>query len=123
MCRTVVALLLSISTLDFAWGQGTPLVNPIFGSTNSTYKRHYAPTGKPCLTISADARPQVVNKDMIDHWVIVANECSQRIKVQICYYHTQACIVVDAPPYGRKDTVLGVYPKLRDFRYEYKEQF
>jgi hypothetical protein len=120
--------LLSFVIFAFAVSAATcqtagPLSDSILGSTNEAYKRHYAPTGKPCLTLAGSAKPQVVNKDMIDHWVTVLNECAQRIKVQVCYFHTESCITVEAPPYGRKDGLLGVYPKLRDFRYDYKEQF
>lgn len=125
MLRAVIlglVVLLSIGGLACAQSAG-PLSRPMFGSTNETYKRHYGPAGKACLTLSGSSRAQIINKDMYDHWISAANDCAQRIKVQVCYYHTQDCIMVDVPPYGRQDVVLGVYPKLREFRYEYKEQF
>jgi hypothetical protein len=30
---------------------------------------------------------------------------------------------MDVPPWGRRDSVLGIYPALKDFRYDAKEQF
>jgi len=47
----------------------------------------------------------------------------QNIKVQVCYYKTQDCIAVNVPPWGRQDSVLGIYPALTDFRFDAKEQF
>jgi hypothetical protein len=32
-------------------------------------------------------------------------------------------VTVDVPPLDRKDTALGIFPALRDFRYEHTEQF
>jgi hypothetical protein len=90
---------------------------------NDTNKRHNGPTGKPCLSVSGSAKPQVINKELFDHWISAVNACGQRIKVDVCYYKTQNCILMDVPPYGRKDDVLGVFPKQLDFRYEYKEKF
>jgi hypothetical protein len=33
------------------------------------------------------------------------------------------CIVIDVPSHERKKAVLGVFPYLRNFHYEYKERF
>jgi hypothetical protein len=30
---------------------------------------------------------------------------------------------MDVPPWDRKDSVLGIYPALRDFKFDAKEQF
>jgi len=35
----------------------------------------------------------------------------------------QSCVPLEVPAYGRKDALLGIYPALQDFRYEYVEQF
>jgi hypothetical protein len=125
MLRAVLVVsIASISMMDLAESQSLgPPSRPMFGSTNDTYRRHLGPAGNPCIAVSGYSKDQVVNHEMIDHWITVKNDCSQLIKVRVCYYQSQACIMVDVPPYGRKDTVLGVYPKLREFRYEYKENF
>lgn len=119
-----------LGLLGFVWlvgsaaGQsGIPLSNPAFGSTNDTYKRHYAPTGKPCLTLSGHATAQIVNKQMFDDRIDATNDCVQQIKVQACYYHTDHCIVLEVPPYGHTEGMLGIRPDNPGFRFEYKEQF
>jgi|ERR1700678_4389670 hypothetical protein len=100
-----------------------PTSGTLSATPNDTNKRHNGPTGKPCLSLSGSAKPQVVNKEIFDHWVSAANSCGQHIKVNVCYYKSQNCIMMDVPPYERKDVVLGVFPKLQDFRFEFKEQF
>ena len=82
-----------------------------------------APTGKPCLTIQGYAKPQTINPHIFEHWVGVANGCGQDIKLRVCYFGSQDCIPLDVPPWGRKDSVLGIYPALPDFRFEAREQF
>jgi hypothetical protein len=86
-------------------------------------RRHMSPTGKPCLSFSSSAKAQTLNKNIYEHWVGAANSCGQHIKVRVCYYKTQDCMTMDVPPFGRKDSVLGIYPALQNFRYEAKEQF
>jgi hypothetical protein len=95
----------------------------IFPAPNDMKKRHMSPTGKPCLTLEAYSKTQVINKDIYEHWVGATNSCGQHIKVKVCYYETEDCIVMDVPPYDRQDSVLGIYPALKDFRYDAKEQF
>ena len=86
-------------------------------------RHHMGPTGKPCLSLSSSAKAQTVNKNIYEHWVGAANSCGQHIKVQICYYKSNDCITMDVPAFGRKDSVLGIFPALQNFRYEAKEQF
>jgi hypothetical protein len=92
-------------------------------SHNDLCKRHMDATGKPCIKIDPSSKPQTINPHIFEHWVAVTNGCGQAIKVRICYYKTQQCIVADTPPWGRRDVVLGIFPSLRDFRYDYTEQF
>ncbi len=120
-CLALVILLGSASSIS---SQTRTLSGPeMVGSAAASAKRHYRPTGEPCLTLSGYAKAQLVNKEMFDHWITVKNDCLQRIKVQVCYFGSQDCIMLDAPPYGENIGLLGVYPKLKDFRYDYKEQF
>lgn len=79
--------------------------------------------GKPCLNIEAASRSHVVNPDVYDNIVSIQNQCSQIIKVQICYYGSASCIDVEVLGQQRKDTVLGVRPNSQYFRYSYKEKF
>ena len=81
------------------------------------------PLGKPCLTIEGYAKPELANKNVYQHLIKAANTCGQNIKVRVCYYKTEDCITMDVPAFGRKDSVLGIYPALKDFRYDAKEQF
>jgi hypothetical protein len=109
---------------DLAIAQsGAPSAGSIFGGPSDIAKRHLTTTGKPCLTFTAEARPQLVNRDIFDHWIAAVNGCPLRIKVNVCYYRSLHCVLMDLPPYDRKETVLGFFPKQKDFRYEYKEQF
>jgi hypothetical protein len=108
---------------DPAGAQGTASSGMGIASPNETNRRHFGPTGKPCLSLTGSSKPQLVNHDMIDHSVSITNSCPQRLKVNVCYYRTQECILIDVPPYERKEALLGVFPKLLDFRFDYKEQF
>jgi hypothetical protein len=114
---------LSILVGDAVHAQNGLSTSGIFGDPNNLAKRHNGPTGKPCITIEGSAKPQTINPNIFEHWVSAANSCGQHIKVNICYFQTQHCVMVDVPPWDRKDTVLGIFPALRDFRYDYTEQF
>jgi hypothetical protein len=102
---------------------GPPPGSSLFPSKSDLCKQHMGPTSKPCIKIDSSAKPQVINHHIFEHLVSVTNSCGQHIKVKICYHNSQSCIMVDAPPWGREDKVLGIFPALRDFRYDYTEQF
>jgi hypothetical protein len=55
--------------------------------------------------------------------IIAQNDCSQRIKMQVCYYQSQHCVAMDVPPYGRQNLVLGIMPSMSGFRFEFRELF
>lgn len=97
-----------------------PILN---GSQITGAQMHYGPTGKPCLTVQGYAHQQTINPNIFDHMIDASNDCSQLIKVQVCYYQTQQCIPIDVPPYGRKEVVLGIMPAMKQFRFEYREKF
>jgi hypothetical protein len=90
---------------------------------NAALTVHRNPFGKPCLSIEAASRSEVVNPHVYNHVVSVYNTCSSLIKVRLCYYHSDQCIDVEVSGGQRKDTVLGIYPHIRYFRYSYKEKF
>jgi hypothetical protein len=109
---------------DLASGQTlVPSSGGLLPSPNDAGRRHLAPTGLPCLKLEGYTKAEIINPHIYEHWVSAANNCGQNIKLQICYYKTQDCIAVNVPPWGRKDSVLGIYPALKDFRYDAKEQF
>jgi hypothetical protein len=129
LCQlTICAAILGAIALRFGVesvsAQGMPSsAGSIFPSPNDTLRHHMGPTGKPCLTIGTHVQPQTLNPHIVEHWVGASNSCGKNIKVQVCYYGSQDCITMDVPPYGRQDSVLGIYPALADFRIETKEQF
>jgi hypothetical protein len=96
---------------------GTPPVPDIHA------KYHMGPLGKPCLTIAGYAKPETVNKNIYQHWISAANNCGQIVRVRICYFETEDCIVMSVPPWDRKESVLGIFPALKRFKFEAKEQF
>jgi hypothetical protein len=129
-CQGIVRTeLIAIFVFLSCWRHATaaetiaPAPGTIFVSPNDVNKRHIGPTGKPCLSLAGSAKPQIVNREIFDHMVSIANSCPQRINVHVCYYGTQHCVTEDVAPYERKETVLGVFPKLQYFRFEYKEKF
>lgn len=97
-----------------------PILN---GTQNARVKLHLGPTGKPCLTVQGYAKPQIVNPNIFTHMIIASNDCSQSIKMKVCYYQSQQCIPLTVPEYGRNEVVLGIMPAMTQFRFEYQEQF
>lgn len=109
-----------------------------FSSSNSSFgvKVHLDPVGKPCVKVSAYSHQQTNYRKIFDptltpqnssnifeHFISAQNHCSQPVKLKVCYYGSQSCVAVDVPGYGRQEALLGVYPALPDFRYQYVEQF
>jgi hypothetical protein len=88
------------------------------GSQNSAARIHPGPYGKPCVSVSGYAQQQVINNNLFDHMITASNDCSQPIKIQVCYYQSQHCTSIDVPPYGRKEAILGIMPAMKDFRFE-----
>jgi hypothetical protein len=86
-------------------------------------QRHVGPTGLPCISVTGYARAQVINPKIYEHILSISNACSQPIKLQACYYKSQSCLDVQLAAYGRKEVVIGIYPSMREFRYEYRERF
>lgn len=95
-----------------------PMLNGSHGA-----RVHLGPTGKPCLTVLGDAKPQTINPRIFTHMVIASNDCSMPIKIQVCYYESHECVQLDISGYGRKEVVLGIMPAMNSFRFEYREKF
>jgi hypothetical protein len=86
-------------------------------------RRHWGPTGSPCLAIQGYTKAEVVNKDIYQHWIKAINSCGQAIKVRICYYKSDHCIDMDVPAFEKKESVLGIFPALKRFQFDVKEKF
>jgi hypothetical protein len=105
-------------------GVPAPVAPPTFGaSRGNEILRHRGPTGRPCLTVGGFARPHTINSKLYDHVIAVNNSCAQRITMRICYYNSQDCIPMEIPGGERKEAVLGTLPSIKDFRFEYRENF
>jgi hypothetical protein len=114
----------SAATVGSSNGMRPPAQLPLLSSTPSAgVKLHLGPTGKPCLTVFGSAKPQVINPNIFEHIIMASNECSQTIKIKVCYYQSTQCIPLDVPAYGRKEVVLGIMPAMNQFRFEFREQF
>ena len=125
MLRTwLIGFVAVASSSGIAFGQD--LSQPsgrISVALNDLNRLHLSPTGKPCLTVTKYAKAQIINPKILEHWVVATNACGQRIKLKVCYFGTQDCVVIDVPPFGEKGTVIGIFPSLKYFQIETKEQF
>jgi hypothetical protein len=105
-------------------GARPPAQLPLLGGTQTLgVKVHLGPTGKPCLKVQGYVKAQTINPNIFNHLILVSNDCSQPIKMQVCYYQSQHCAPVEVPGYGRREATLGIMPAMKEFRFEYREQF
>jgi hypothetical protein len=111
------------SAVGTTGGLKAPTSVPRFYGSNPSLRYHQQATGKPCLSVVGSARKQTINPDIYDHVIGIANDCSQPIEVEVCYYKTRDCVTIKVPAYGRKEAMLGIMPRMQEFRFEYKEQF
>ena len=107
----------------FSLALAGPLLAQGFTESDSVERKHRDFAGKPCLETSGVSRPLASNPRILDHAVSFENHCFDRIKVKVCYYHTDDCTDVDVPGNSRKEQIIGVFPAIQQFRYEVKEQF
>jgi hypothetical protein len=114
----IVAFVFLIVLGGHALGQSV-----ILPTQDDLSRRHLGPTGSPCLTIEGHAKVEIVNKDIYQHLIKISNSCGQAIKVQICYYKSDHCIDVDVPAWGKREAVLGIFPALKQFKFNAKEKF
>jgi hypothetical protein len=104
-------------------GVRPPAIGPAVTGSENQARRHLDPMGKPCVVVNGISRPLTTNPKVFNHVIVATNGCGQVIKLQVCYYKSQSCMPVQLAGYSRKEAVLGVFPSLKDFRYEYREQF
>jgi len=101
---------------------GRPSVTPMLSDSDRNKLIRKDSLGRPCLDIKAEARAQPATPNVFDHIVSVNNRCLQQIKVKLCYYKSDRCFLVTLAANARKETILGTFPSMRYFRYEYQEQ-
>jgi hypothetical protein len=94
-----------------------------FTDSDVVQGRHRDFTGKPCLETTAGSKPLLSDPHVFSHIVTVENHCPQLIKARICYHGMDSCTDVDLPGGSRKEQVIGIFPAMREFRYDVKEQF
>jgi hypothetical protein len=124
MIRTLpIAAVILLLLAKLASGQ-TLMPSPSSNLAGAVGGRHHTTfTGQSCLTFYAYPKILASNKDIYEHWIKATNACPQNIKVKICYYDTDDCIMITVPPLDQKRTILGIYPALKSFRYTATEQF
>lgn len=106
------------------WGLGRPNQLPLIsGSQDMAAQVHLDPVGKPCLTVYGYAKQQVINPNIYEHTIYASSNCARPIKLRVCYYHSQQCAPMVVPGYERRETILGIMPQMKEFRFEYWEQF
>ena len=86
-------------------------------------RRHLNPLGQPCVQIGAYSRPQTNNPNIYDHLITTSNSCGSKVGIKACYYKSTRCIDINVLPYSRKESILGIFPSMKDFRYEFTEVF
>jgi hypothetical protein len=101
---------------------GRSSVTPMLSDSDRNKLIRKDSLGRPCLDIKAEARAQPATPNVFDHIVRVNNRCLQQIKVKLCYYKSDRCFLVTLFANERKETILGTFPSMRYFRYEYQEQ-
>lgn len=105
---------------------GAMAQNPASGlepSNDFAAKKHVGPTGKPCITMFGDSRPQTINPQIFDNVIVATNACGRPIRAKVCYYHSDHCVMIDVAAYSRTAAMLGIMPAMQGFRFEFSELF
>ncbi|QQO13553.1 hypothetical protein JJB99_29790 [Bradyrhizobium diazoefficiens] len=84
--------------------------------------QHKTVTGQPCVDIHGMLRPQIVNPNITEHVLIIANSCSYPISLKACYYQSTTCLKTTIAGYGKRQQTLG-FSADKDFRFSYTEDF
>ena len=103
---------------------GIGLTAPMTGDLREPNNlRHRDALGRPCLDITAESRAQPSTPNIYQHILAVSNRCLQRIRIKLCYYKSDRCFLSEIPGNQRKETILGTFPSMKYFRYEFQEQY
>jgi hypothetical protein len=133
-CLFLFALVNPTSAQDDAVPSAT-LSEPVYGGTNGVgpdapfsedndqvLRRHRDLAGDPCLSVYGYASPHVAYPNLFDHTIRANNKCAQSITIQVCYFRSEDCISMDVPGDTTKEAVLGIFPSMKDFRFEFRER-
>jgi hypothetical protein len=85
-------------------------------------QQHKTVTGQPCVTVNGLIKAQIVNPNVSEHVLLIANSCSYPIKLTACYYQSTTCMRTTIAAYGRRQQTLG-FASEKDFRFSYTEEF
>jgi hypothetical protein len=97
--------------------------SPITANQNIDILRHRDSLGRPCLTVYGSLRPHSINKNLHEQVISASNRCGQSIKMQVCYYRSQECILMRIPGWARIEGILGAPSSNLRFQYEFRELF
>jgi hypothetical protein len=86
-------------------------------------KSHLSPVGKPCLVLYGMGQPQRGNKNIFEHTIFTRNTCREAIKAKVCYFRSSHCVLIETPAFGHNQTRLGIMSAMKEFRFEFNEQF
>jgi len=84
--------------------------------------QHKTVTGQACVTVNGLAKAQIVNPQVTEHVLLIANACSYPIKLKACYYQSTTCLQTTIAGYTRRQQTLG-FSADKDFRFAYTEDF
>ena len=85
-------------------------------------QQHKTVTGQPCVTLNGLIKPQIVNPQVSEHVLLIANSCSYPISLTACYYQSTTCLRTTIAGYNRRQQTLG-FSSEKEFRYSYTEEF
>jgi hypothetical protein len=85
-------------------------------------QQHKTVTGQPCVRANALIKPQIVNPQVFEHVLLIANSCSYPINLNACYYQSTTCMRITIAGYNRRQQTLG-FSSEKEFRYSYTEEF
>jgi hypothetical protein len=92
-----------------------------FGAARAALQQlHLNPVGKPCVEVFPVANAQAINPNIYDHDLLMNNQCSQTIRLSVCYYQARDCSPFIIAGYTRQLKLFGVSAE-KDFRIEYRE--
>ena len=114
--RTLAAGIVLSLWVGYVSGQG-------FSRDDPANSRHRDFAGKPCLDIAGLSQAHVKAFRVFNHVIEINNHCTQRIKVKVCYRKTERCVTMDVSPFARKQQLLGSFPAMSQFQFDFKEQF
>lgn len=116
-CPSLVSIFFALSASVSASAQSgfrTQLQGPPENSGSAAIRDAF---NRPCLQSTGIARAHVVNQDLIDHLVRLENRCPRVLKLKVCYFIDEQCKTLDLGPYKKEQILLGMMPKVTQFKF------